>query len=262
MSHKYTLHLIIGLFLLRIPFIMGMNFLFLTPPLWVMLTYEIGTYLLISILLILEKENLSLFNIDKLSIIFILLFGSILRTSLLVESPVYSGLFFVSFFIISIILFLKLRQYFTLIKTPPDVVRWVRIAVIFTIGINTFFAFLVYLTASEDLIWFSNIFVLLISVPLVFVDQFSHAVMLEEPLYRGFFWGYLRSIGWKDKKIWIAVSGLFWISHLSTITNLYSLLVITPIISLLLGYFVLRSRSILPSMVAHAVYNAMVLGIF
>lgn len=258
-----TLLAIIGLLILRIPFVMGIGFLFSPYPIWALLTYEIGTYLLISILLIREKENLAIFNIDRLSIIIILVFGSIFKISFLVGFPLASAILSISFLFISILLFNRLRKFSKLIQTGPGVLRWLWKGVLITIGLSIFFGFLVDLTDSRDLAWFpANKFLLFFSLLNAFIGQFSSAVILEEPLFRGFLWGYLRSLEWNENTIWFAVSGLFWVSHLHIFTNLYSMFVITPIISLAYGYLVVRSRSIAPSMVAHAVYNAIATGIF
>jgi membrane protease YdiL (CAAX protease family) len=89
-----------------------------------------------------------------------------------------------------------------------------------------------------------------------FVRQLTQAATLEEPLFRGFLWGYLKRAGWKD--IWICFfqSGLFVISHAYYITVNPILLVNVFICAFILGLVVWKSRSIANSMTVHGLFNS------
>jgi len=48
----------------------------------------------------------------------------------------------------------------------------------------------------------------------IFMAQLCNAATLEEPLFRGFLWGYLRLQGWNEKWIWLFQALLFWVGHI------------------------------------------------
>ncbi len=90
-----------------------------------------------------------------------------------------------------------------------------------------------------------------------FVAQLSRAATYEEPLFRGFLWGYLRLLGWKDGAILWFQTGLFMLGHLYYLpSHLFSLLFIVPLGGIIFGLLAWRSRSIAPSMLAHAAANS------
>ncbi|WP_161796471.1 CPBP family glutamic-type intramembrane protease [Desulfosporosinus acididurans] len=51
-------------------------------------------------------------------------------------------------------------------------------------------------------------------LPHYFLVQLNSAAILEEPLFHGFFWGYLKNWGWKESWIWLTQAGLFVIGHI------------------------------------------------
>lgn len=90
-----------------------------------------------------------------------------------------------------------------------------------------------------------------------FVYQLGYAAVLEETVFRGFLWGYLLKLGWKDSRIWIFQTVLFTLGHMSGL-RWYPLqfFVTVPIATLILGYLVWRSRTITSSLAAHGMNNA------
>lgn len=44
--------------------------------------------------------------------------------------------------------------------------------------------------------------------------QLVNAASQEEPLFRGFLWGWLEQRGWPGRRIWLAQAGLFWLGHI------------------------------------------------
>jgi membrane protease YdiL (CAAX protease family) len=102
-----------------------------------------------------------------------------------------------------------------------------------------------------------------VSAGLAFLYQLGFAAVSEEPLFRGFLWGYLRRLGWRQVWVWLLQAGLFMIAHLYFINALaFNFWVIVPVAGLVFGWFAWRSRSIAPGMLAHAAYNAGVYVIF
>lgn len=100
---------------------------------------------------------------------------------------------------------------------------------------------------------------LAIRYSLEFFQQMGHAAILEEPIFRGFLWGYLAERGWNDRRILLAQAGLFWLAHLP---RNYAQPVVPfltlPAGGLFYGWLARRTRSVAASMVAHAIYNAFV----
>ncbi|WP_282433334.1 CPBP family intramembrane glutamic endopeptidase [Desulfosporosinus sp. FKA] len=94
-------------------------------------------------------------------------------------------------------------------------------------------------------------------LPHYFLVQLNSAAILEEPLFRGFFWGYLKNRGWKESWIWLTQAGLFVIGHIYYINKApLSFWIIVPLSGLVLGFLVWRTRTIATSMVAHGLINS------
>ena len=94
-----------------------------------------------------------------------------------------------------------------------------------------------------------------------FLYQLGYAAISEEPVFRGFLWGYLRRSQWKEKWIWLFQAGLFAIAHFHFLRypgrHFISVLFIIPIAALVFGLAAWRTRSIAASMAAHAANNAL-----
>ena len=85
----------------------------------------------------------------------------------------------------------------------------------------------------------------------------ARAAATEEPLFRGFLWGYLRDRGWPEKRIFLTIAVLFWIGHLYYIAEApISFWFVVPLGSTLLAFVAWRSRTITATMTAHALLNA------
>jgi len=91
-----------------------------------------------------------------------------------------------------------------------------------------------------------------------FVTQFTRAATLEEPVLRGFLWGYLRDRKWSDLKITILQVVLFWLGHFYYFPKLpVSFWFTVPAAAALLSLLLWRSRSVTSTMVAHGFVNSM-----
>lgn len=81
-------------------------------------------------------------------------------------------------------------------------------------------------------------------------------ILVEEVIFRGLLWLFLINLGWQELKIIILQAILFWISHVyHMFTFPFLFWVIIPIISILFGIFVWKSRSLTPSTMAHILFN-------
>jgi len=71
-----------------------------------------------------------------------------------------------------------------------------------------------------------------------------------------------KDLKWGDTRIFLFTSFLFWISHINyLLDNPFNFWIFIPAVSLLLGYIVLRSKSITPSILAHVFIN-LLYGLF
>ena len=92
----------------------------------------------------------------------------------------------------------------------------------------------------------------------VFPYQIGYAAVSEEPLFRGFLWGYCARAGWKNGWICIFQALLFMLGHLYRLNypNAWQALAVTFFVGLVFGLLVWRSRSLVSSLAAHGFYNA------
>jgi len=93
--------------------------------------------------------------------------------------------------------------------------------------------------------------------PLVvaFVHFMGHSAILEEPVFRGFLWGYLRDRGVNERWALLLQAGLFVMAHARLIGRSTSFWITVPAAALAFGWLAWKSRSITPSLIAHAIYN-------
>jgi membrane protease YdiL (CAAX protease family) len=86
----------------------------------------------------------------------------------------------------------------------------------------------------------------------------SSAAVDEEPLFRGFLWGWLLKRGWRDGWILLFQAVFFWAGHLYYLGRMpLSLWVIVPVSGVALGLLAWRSRDIAPAMVAHGIIDGL-----
>jgi membrane protease YdiL (CAAX protease family) len=80
-------------------------------------------------------------------------------------------------------------------------------------------------------------------------------VVFEEFLFRGYLWDLLKSRRLSDWNVIFIQAGPFWAAHLGLHRSLYDVLFALPIGGILLGYMVLRTRSIGQSTISHFIFN-------
>ncbi len=99
---------------------------------------------------------------------------------------------------------------------------------------------------------------ILVSAVPSFFYQLGFAGITEEPLFRGFLWGYLRKAGWRERWIWICQIVLFTLGHVYYLhTAPISFWIVVPVNAAVLGVLAWRSRSIATTMACHAADNAL-----
>jgi membrane protease YdiL (CAAX protease family) len=251
--------LIVAYLVLRIPLALSVETI-LHGPLrsWLLLAIDISMYVVIGTLIWTGRSGLAHFNVDRVSLLIILLFGSILNTG---EDPVLNLPVFAHFAVpfagsVGLLYWLKRSGSFPA-ASGPAVWIWTFNGLSAGIAFSLLVAVPGLLTSlgasgstrfppgtSHVLLW-------------GFMIAMSRAVILEEPVFRGFLWGYLRERGWNDKGIWLSQAALFWLAHLNYVQRPYTFWLVIPLSGLVYGWLAWKSRSIAPSMLAHAVYNSL-----
>jgi hypothetical protein len=254
--------LLAGLLFLRLPFLAGIA-LFAEPD-WLMPAFQIGTYLLTACLIWWERDRLADFHIDKLALGIIILFKPVQTLILAIgfnKHPLaFPNLPSLTFWIIALGLVFALRL------SHPHLPKLSRVSFgWFGLGIlaGLFAAILLGYPMSfqVDRIQLSSRLDILALLPQMlsgFFYQLGYAAVTEEPLFRGFLWGYLQKAGWKNVWIWLFQAGLFVLGHIYYFNKApISFWLIVPTGALVLGALVWRSKTISSCLAAHATMNAL-----
>lgn len=255
--------LLIGLLFMRIPFLTGGYILF-GDQIWLIPIFEITTYLLTALLIYHERNRLADFYIDKLALL-IILFAKPLETIILAtkmsnDSPLaLPHLPGILIWLIAFALTFALwRKKPTLAKLTKTSLIWFAVGLLVGLVTSILLAYPgSFQIQPGQLLSKTALFEPLREIPVLFFYQLGFAAVAEEPLFRGFLWGFLQKSGWKNIWIWLFQAGLFSIAHFYYI-SVYpiSFWVIIPIGSLVLGLLVWRSKTISACMSAHATLNA------
>ena len=262
--HHQIAWLIIALLLfLRIPFTIAVTFFHPIEDQSGGAVYEVGTYLLTASLIYWERRRLAEFHIDRYALAFIL-FLRPLQTLILAYWKVDSPMAFphpmgLLIWVISIGSILLLWQSgFKPARASFITVGWLAIGIFAGICVSV----------AGNLNSFRSMFSpnpyppsaqLITSMSLNLVYHLGFAPINEEPLFRGFLWGHLRELKWKDGWILILQAILFACAHVY-FAGRYPLMfwVYIPAAAILFGYLTLRSRSIAPAILAHGMINGSV----
>ena len=255
-SRKLPILIILGLLIIRIPILVIINLYINPTPEWLVITVETSVYFFIAILIYIEKNNLYQFHIDKISIALFIIFGTVLRTNTFNNS--HLNIFLSIFWIIALCLLLALRKDFSKIPAikNKDYIWFIigaSIAILLSIIVTMPGILQIKDNYSEP---FPNVMVLTLSGILGLMHEMSHSSIFEEPIFRGFLWGYLRNLGLKENYVWIIQAILFWIAHINYIDKPFTFYFTVPLMGLVLGLLAWKSRSISTSMLTHAIYNS------
>jgi membrane protease YdiL (CAAX protease family) len=230
--------LLAGLLFLRFPFLIGAQMLLpeqpTLPRTMFLFVFIVGTYLLAAVLMWWEREHLREFWID-----------------LAVGITFLCQLFC---FPIGIGLFRAMRRHQARFPFPPaNLWRWALLGGILAIACNIFIVSLGIAPRQPGAVSASFGFL----IPAILL-QMTMAGVFEEPLFRGFLWGYLRRAGWKDVWIWPFQAFLFTLAHVyylqTEAVGPWFLRIMLP--ALLIGFIAWRAKSIFASMVTHGFFNA------
>lgn len=197
--------------------------------------FSVGTYLLTAILIWWERERLQDFWIDLASAITFL--------CQVFCFPIGIGLFWA-----------MRRSHAKFPALPPGAWRWLLVGAILALVSNIFIINLGIEPPDSRSADPANLMFLLPAV----LTQITIAAILEEPLFRGFLWGYLRRWHWPNVLIWLFQAALFASGHVYYLqTEAFAPWLIRMMIpALLIGFIAWQARSIFASMVTHGIFNA------
>lgn len=237
-------HNVIGLTLLgallflRFPFLVTAEILFTNEiqiSFWVYIIFTSGTYILTAFLIWWERERLKAYWID-------------LATAITFLCQNF-------YFIVGGLLFWKMKRSHAWFPTPPGRVwRWGLIGMILAIGVNLLLMTLNLFPQQSR----GNDRPDLFFLAFAFFIQTTNAAVWEEPLFRGFLWGYLRQARWPNMVIWIFQALLFTTGHIYYLKDeaLFPWFVRMFLPSLIIGLIAWRAKSIFASMLTHGMFNA------
>jgi membrane protease YdiL (CAAX protease family) len=251
------------LLFLRIPFTIFITMIFPIDTQWGPAVFQVGTYFLTAFLVWWERERLPEFHVDTLALAIIILFKPVQTLTLKywnIDTPItfphLPGLMIWAI-AAGLILVLWLGGY------RPSRIRkselgWLALGLLAGLTMSSLFnigSFSVDIhQVNHDYVQLSSAFT---SIGMAFLYQLGFAAVSEEPLFRGFLWGYLFKLAWKEKWIWLFQAVVFLIAHLYFAFSVpYNFWIVVPIAGLVFGLFAWRSRSLAPGMLAHAAYNA------
>jgi membrane protease YdiL (CAAX protease family) len=262
-NHRSVFWIALSMMLfLRIPLESWTQYFFPSTAMWIEPIYEIGTYLLTGFLIWWERDQLSFYHIDTLAVILVVFFKplSIIMKPLfgdtnnpLVFPRVLSFLFF---FIAMVILALIIQKKINLKRIDQRVALWFMFGGITGITISVIFGILMIRWLNYPIPPSPGLIALL--APLY---QLGYAAVAEEPLFRGFLWGGLRSLGVKELWILLIQASLFTLAHIHLLGTSQPILFFNLIFinAVILGLYVWRSRLLSSSMALHGFANGSII---
>lgn len=207
------------------------------------------THLVLAVLIILERDNLSEFNIDSFTI-YIFIFASFFRVR---EGVIGENISLLLIAIAGAVVAILLFRYKVIIQKTNF--QWA------LRGIGTGLLIIILSFCLNLILPTSQIDVMILKDSVVFTSikamffVFPNVIM-EEILFRGFLWGYLRKANWNDNKIAWFQGILFWALHSSrSIVTPISFLVIIPLLTFGVTKLLLKSQQTYPSILTHAIVN-------
>lgn len=256
---RYIPYLLIVRILLSV--IIGLEVFSPLSP-WLANTTEYIMYLITAILFIATREKYTKSNIDKPSFYLFIIFGGLLRFPFAEEVTFECSSFYILFLVTSYLLLRRIRQYnVEFPRFTVDKYKWIFISIICgaLLSLMAALPFIIdFQNTSQTSTIMRNIKIsIIIPFFLAVMNSMSHAAIHEEAIFRGFTFGYLRGLGINDNKILIFQAILFSIAHIRYINVPYTFWVMLPASGLLLGWLSLKTRSLVPCMIAHALYNGM-----
>lgn len=253
-QEKINLGILISLFLLRFVLLFLSYILSRINSIYLDLgsaIYHIGTFTLTGLFIRNNIQNLNQFNISKLAL-FIFLFSPVFS---IIADP-HNFIAYINILIaikFCIDLFPK-RGEIILTKTPTN-----NIVSNIIITLTTTVAVIIIGALTREFKSGSNLVPLNLSwIIRQFLLQLSFAAAMEEPLFRGFLWGYLKKYKLSDITICIIQAFLFWFGHIYYMNTGLNFWIFHPIAAFSFGLIIIKTKNIAYSLISHALINTIV----
>jgi membrane protease YdiL (CAAX protease family) len=209
-------------------------------PDWSHYVWYVGSFILISVFIGINRHNLSDFHIDR-HYISIFVFAGILVS--LYITPGIIG-FVVTGIALGLFYLMFLRQ--TSLILPNDYWQKAAKVILFLIVLCLIFSGVnVGLCPNKDL-QLASYFLILIGP------------VYEEVVFRGSLWALFRKLSFRSPTIIFLQAFVFWLAHIYYLSRPISFWLYTPLFGLLLGYIVFRTKSLFSSTLAHFGINLLI----
>jgi membrane protease YdiL (CAAX protease family) len=212
-------------------------------------------YLVLAVLIWMESANLQEFHIDRFTI-FLFIFSSIIQ----IRSGIRGELVFVVLMVLS-----GISMFILLVLRKPPVhetnLSWTNRGIVAGLLVIVFLFIIEFLIrppwTTMPLIGNS-----VLSTTIGLMATIFTAAPLEEMLFRGFLWGYLRRFGWTESKIFFVQGILFWLCHFSRlIVTPFVFFIGIPLMVFVTGKLVMKSKQLFPSILSHSIINMLSKGL-
>lgn len=259
LSHRrVTWAIVILLLILRIPYIIAIIYLMPIENQNGAAVYEISTYVLTAFLIWREREKLASFHLDLASLAMIVVLRPV-QTLILayweVETPlIFPGIPSLLIWGTATILVISLWRSHARIPKYSNTFFWVMLGILTGLLVSIADNFISFRSILSNAKPMSAAVLSSTSINLLY--HMGFAPINEEPLFRGFLWGLLRQLKWKEGWILIIQTLLFTSAHVY-FAEQYPLMfwVLIPLAAILFGLLTMRSRSISAAMLAHGMIN-------
>jgi membrane protease YdiL (CAAX protease family) len=252
LSKGFKLNFLLGSFFAIIPIKWAVQYFYRNEwPQWLTMLFVFIMFLIVYILITVEKNHLDENNIDKFSIYIIIVFGGFLRP-FRTEAPLFTITLAISFTFMGIILIGYGLKKKILLTAPPYLIYWIVISLLIS--------FIEYLFVENLLIPSAiNQYHTSILNTLYTVDyELSNVVISEELFFRGFLWSGLRNRGYKNFNILLIQAFLFMVAHINVNQfRTFTALLFIFIQGIIYGIFAWKSKSILPGIIIHTFHNTL-----
>ncbi len=218
---------------------------------------EASMYILIALMVVSRRHELALFHIDRPAVLIFLVFGTLLRTS--PESDAVRVLVsYAPFLFAASWLLYSLWRGGAIWPLPSwGLAKSVLAGVLVGVCLGAVSAAPTLIAHWEGAIRPGAAAITGMAIGGSLVHFMGHSAILEEPVFRGFLWGYLKNRAIGERWILLVQAGLFLISHARFIGRSTTFWITVPLGALAFGWLAWKSRSVTPSLIAHTVYNSM-----
>jgi membrane protease YdiL (CAAX protease family) len=249
---------ILGLLVFRLAGIPIIYFAISSVPPWVEYLLDMIGYLGVLSLLLYSSNDLSVYFVERRAF-YIIVFGSTINAIMSWNLLKFLFLFpCMAFSMYILYLHQKKRRSFNFSPVKGTTTIWV--GFVGGYGVEffmLFMAFFIMASPTSALEGFRQFTFNWWGSSFKFLYELASNSVIEELMFRGFLIGFLCQKGFRSWNVVIIQAFLFWIAHVYSFDRMWFVFFSLPITALLYGMLTIRFKSILPSMVFHAVHNSL-----